>query len=106
MSDHYCCKRCGLRYDECQCLPVVQKVAARLRMKVYREGQCAHNSGAECPYTDWRKGTWAKGFQAAKKYALEQVDEPLPRAPTLEERIDALEARVMELQKALCRGNR
>jgi len=19
MSDHYCCKKCGLRYDECKC---------------------------------------------------------------------------------------
>lgn len=22
MSDHYCCKRCGLRYDDCTCPPV------------------------------------------------------------------------------------
>jgi predicted nucleic acid-binding Zn-ribbon protein len=22
MSDHYCCKRCGLRYDECRCGPL------------------------------------------------------------------------------------
>jgi len=21
MSDHYCCKRCGLRYDDCKCKP-------------------------------------------------------------------------------------
>jgi hypothetical protein len=21
MSDHYCCKRCGLRYDDCRCPP-------------------------------------------------------------------------------------
>lgn len=22
MSDHYCCKRCGLRYDDCRCEPL------------------------------------------------------------------------------------
>lgn len=25
MSDHYCCKRCGLRYDDCTCKPLVDK---------------------------------------------------------------------------------
>jgi hypothetical protein len=23
MSDHYCCKTCGQRYDECTCPPVI-----------------------------------------------------------------------------------
>lgn len=35
MSDHYCCKRCGLRYDDCRCVaqplnPVVRAVEAKI----------------------------------------------------------------------------
>ena len=41
---------------------------AELRMSVYQEGQRAFNSRELCPYTDWRKGTWTKGFEAAKAY--------------------------------------
>lgn len=39
---------------------------AKLRMDVYQEGQRAFNSGAGCPYTDWRLRTWLKGYDAAK----------------------------------------
>lgn len=41
---------------------------AMQRMKVYQEGQRAFNSGQECPYSDWRAGTWEKGRAAAEKY--------------------------------------
>lgn len=30
MSDHYCCKGCGLRYDDCRCPPVVSPQPAKL----------------------------------------------------------------------------
>ncbi len=35
MSDHYCCKRCGLRYDDCRCVtqplnPVVRATEAKI----------------------------------------------------------------------------
>ena len=41
---------------------------AKLRRDVYQEGQKAFNAGTTCPYTDWRAGTWNKGWQAAKTY--------------------------------------
>lgn len=41
---------------------------AKMRMDVYQEGQRAFNQRGVCPYTDWRAGTWAKGFLAAKEY--------------------------------------
>lgn len=41
---------------------------AKLRMDVYQEGQRAYRSGAVCPYTDWRAGTWEKGRKAAEEY--------------------------------------
>jgi hypothetical protein len=25
MSDHYCCKRCGLRYDDCRCQSLAER---------------------------------------------------------------------------------
>jgi hypothetical protein len=46
-----------------------------LRQEVYQEGQRAANSGAPCPYTDWRAGTWAKGLAAAKAHYEAQVAE-------------------------------
>lgn len=42
--------------------------AAKLRMEVYQEGQRAYGAGTECPYTDWRAKTWAKGYTAAKEW--------------------------------------
>ena len=42
---------------------------AKRRMDVYQEGQRAFNSGAACLYTDWRAGTWLKGYDAAEAYA-------------------------------------
>jgi hypothetical protein len=58
------------------------KPDAELRMKVYQEGQHAYNAGLACPYTDWRKGTWTKGWQAAKDYneQLDRLEQPVPRA--------------------------
>lgn len=44
------------------------KPDAERRMLVYQEGQRAFSSGAACPYTDWRAGTWAKGKAAAENY--------------------------------------
>jgi hypothetical protein len=41
---------------------------AKARMDVYQEGQRAYRSRATCPYVDWRKGTWGKGFEAAKAH--------------------------------------
>jgi hypothetical protein len=41
---------------------------ARNRFLVYQEGQRAANTGAPCPYTDWRAGTWLKGYEAAEQY--------------------------------------
>jgi hypothetical protein len=38
-------------------------------MDVYQEGQRAFNSGAQCPYHDWRWGTWNKGYEAARVYS-------------------------------------
>lgn len=48
--------------------PSTWKAGAQQRFQVFREGQLAFNSEAECPYVDWRAGTWAKGHAAAKKY--------------------------------------
>lgn len=45
------------------------------RMRVYQEGQRAHGSGAPCPYMDWRRGTWAKGRQAAAEHWA-RINEP------------------------------
>lgn len=114
MSDHYCCKNCGLRYDDCKCGSHAKSYEARQRMEIYQEGQRAFGSGDGCPYItrDWRKGTWTKGFEAARAHRKAMLAEAT--APknftddelTIEERVLALEARVMELQKALCRGNR
>lgn len=41
---------------------------AELRMRIYQEGQRAFSSGARCPYIDWRRGTWKKGYDAAKEH--------------------------------------
>lgn len=49
---------------------------AKLRMDVYREGQLAFNAGTECPYRDWRAGTWVKGRAAAEAYHAEGVAVP------------------------------
>ena len=49
---------------------------AQLRMQVYQEGQRAFNSGAACPYTDWRAGTWAKGRAVAEKHHADLTREP------------------------------
>lgn len=85
---------------------------AKLRMDVYQEGQRAFNSKAtRCPYTDWRAGTWAKGWAAAEAYEAyeasfaselvpEKVVEPDP-IDVLSERIDALEKVVAALVSAL-----
>lgn len=50
---------------------MVTDTTKALRMKVFREGQLAFSSGATCPYTDWRVGTWNKGWNAAKEHAEE-----------------------------------
>lgn len=39
---------------------------AELRMNLYLEGKRAYKAGAQCPYSDCRRGTWQKGFNAAK----------------------------------------
>lgn len=57
---------------------------AALRMAVYQEGQRSFNSGAPCPYVDWRAKTWAKGRAAAVEYftrvaAVEEVTSPSQR---------------------------
>lgn len=47
------------------------KADARLRMEVYQEGQRAFAAGdGACPYplTDWRAGTWSKGWLAAREW--------------------------------------
>ena len=49
---------------------------ALLRMQVFQEGQRAFNAGTECPYTDWRAGTWAKGRAAAEKHYAGLMREP------------------------------
>jgi len=38
MSNHYCCKKCGLRYDDCRC-----KVPAAKRMAHYMNGKEFYN---------------------------------------------------------------
>lgn len=48
---------------------------AEQRLKVFREGQIAFRSGAECPYNDWRFSTWHKGWAAAKAYYTAPVVE-------------------------------
>jgi hypothetical protein len=60
---------------------------ARIRMEVYQEGQRAFNSGAPCPYVDWRAGTWRKGWQAACGHneALRMAFDQIAAAPVVEE---------------------
>ena len=41
---------------------------AKQRLEVYQEGQRAFNGKTPCPYTDWRAGTWRRGWQAACDY--------------------------------------
>ena len=48
---------------------------AELRMNVYQEGQRALSSGANCPYTDWRKKTWVKGLDAAREHRDRMIRE-------------------------------
>lgn len=50
---------------------------AELRMRVYQEGQRAFNAKTECPYSDWRRGTWLKGYTAAV-YEEAKRFEPAP----------------------------
>jgi hypothetical protein len=46
---------------------------AALRMAVYQEGQrSTHLTPDQCPYSDWRKGTWNKGRNAAIAYRATQ----------------------------------
>ena len=47
--------------------------AAAERMYVYQEGQRAAAIDGDCPYSDWRVGTWAKGFAAARQHYWEQA---------------------------------
>ena len=58
--------------------PSTWKAGAQQRFQVFREGQLAFNSGAGCPYVDWRAGTWAKGREAAKKYHEDFLRKPEP----------------------------
>jgi hypothetical protein len=60
---------------------------AQRRFDVYREGQLAYRSGAQCPYTDWRYGTWAKGWKAAQEYVQSLETAPALPAETLDESI-------------------
>lgn len=51
-------------------------------MEVYQEGQKAFSTGMPCPYSDWRSGTWKKGFDAAAEYhASLLVEPPVEEAP-------------------------
>ena len=60
---------------------------AERRMNVYQEGQRASGSGASCPYTDWRAGTWMKGFEAAHAYREKLFRQTVAPAPTADETI-------------------
>lgn len=42
-------------------------------MGVYQEGQRAFGPNTDCPYTDWRQGTWIKGYEAARLKAEERI---------------------------------
>ena len=59
MSDHYCCKSCGLRYDGCRCLP-------RAPSPALSEGQikALNNLLTEPKSSDdlllWPDGTWCE----------------------------------------------
>lgn len=64
---------------------------AQRRFDVYREGQLAYRTGAQCPYTDWRAGTWAKGWKAAQEYV-----QSIENAPALPPIVPPDEAMVLE----------
>lgn len=55
---------------------------AERRMLVYQEGQRAFNSGASCPYSDWRAVTWSKGREAAKAHLAALLEAEAQQAPT------------------------
>jgi hypothetical protein len=63
---------------------------AQLRVDVYQEGQRAFNSGVQCPYHDWRWGTWNKGYEAARLYseALAKTPRKTVYAPQSEYSLD------------------
>lgn len=64
---------------------------AELRMEVYQEGQRAFGVGGICPYTDWRAGTWWKGYTAAKEWhATRAAEHRLPPTDEAERRIWAV----------------
>lgn len=72
-----------------------------LRMNVYQEGQRAAGNGQRCPYTDWRAGTWMKGFEAARAYRDEQIAKAAaPPADSGEVTLTRADAR--EVYSALC----
>jgi hypothetical protein len=62
---------------------------AELRMNVYQEGQRAFNAKTYCPYTDWRAGTWLKGYTAAKvhnekAFRFEETPVPIEQQNTMQ----------------------
>lgn len=54
---------------------------AERRLKVYQEGQRAFNAETPCPYTDWRVGTWTKGWKAAEAHAKASAYDPTATVP-------------------------
>lgn len=42
-------------------------------MEIYREGQIAYSAGKSCPYTDWKAGTWRKGWEATRRHYEEVI---------------------------------
>lgn len=37
MSDHYCCKACGLHYDDCRCPPLKTRTPKRTLVEMMRD---------------------------------------------------------------------
>jgi hypothetical protein len=70
------------------------------RMRVYAAGRSAfYGDVVRCPYSGWRAGTWAKGFESAKQaYADDVAAELAPGTDELDIRIgQALTERLQEL---------
>lgn len=47
MSDHYCCKSCGQRYDKCKCPPLAPAATPRQHEVLWIEVWKAHGDGGE-----------------------------------------------------------
>lgn len=63
--------------------------AAR-RMAVYQEGQRAFNSGAPCPYIDWRAKTWKKGRDDAQAHYQQRLQDAARQQTAEAPDVDAL----------------